>query len=204
MHITESIFCIEEYTERVRAIHGYEAPGVIIGGFMVHTARAGLPHGTLFNAVCETSKCLPDAIQLLTPCTIGNGWLSILDIGRFALSLYDKSLGNGFRVFLDPNKLKDWPEIDSWFFKLKPKSGQNQSLLLAQIKEADRELYGLHPIQVRPEFLRKRNKGKIVICQVCKEAYPLQDGGICRSCQGRSPYILPEDPSNIAHQDTFG
>ncbi len=35
MHITESIFCIEEYTERVRAFHGYEAPGVIIGGWSI-------------------------------------------------------------------------------------------------------------------------------------------------------------------------
>jgi formylmethanofuran dehydrogenase subunit E len=198
--MNESPFFIEEYILRVQVFHGHTAPGVVIGGFMVHLALTRIPQGTLYNAISETPACLPDAVQLLTPCTVGNGWLRIINLGRFALSLFDKYEGNGFRVFLDPEQLEKWPEIRAWFFKLKPKTEQNQSLLLAQIKEAGRELYGLHPIQVRPEFLKKRDKGRIVICQVCREAYPLQDGSICRACQGRSPYILPEGSGNSAHR----
>jgi len=50
-----------------------------------------------FDAVCETQACLPDTLQMLTPCTIGNGWLKIFDFGRYALALYDKYAGQGIR-----------------------------------------------------------------------------------------------------------
>ena len=138
--------------------------------------------------------CLPDAIQLLTPCTVGNGWLKIINLGRFALSLYDKDQGNGFRVFLDPEKLDNWPEIKNWFFKLKPKAEQNMELLMAQIKEAGETLCGIHPIHVRPELLKKQKRGEIVVCPCCQEAYPAKDGEVCRGCQGESPYVVTEPP----------
>ena len=109
----------------VQAFHGYPAPGVLIGGYMVAAAQQRLPAGTLYDAVCETRSCLPDAIQLLTPCSVGNGWLRVLHFGRYALSLYDKYTGEGWRIFMDPEKLEAWPEIKTWFFKLKPKKEQD-------------------------------------------------------------------------------
>lgn len=186
------VFDLENYLHLVQSFHGYMAPGVIIGGFMVNLARRNLPEGTLFNAICETTVCLPDAIQLLTPCTVGNGWLKIMNLGRFALSLFDKDRGNGFRVFLDPEKLDDWLEIRSWFFKLKPKVEQNTELLMAQIREAGETLCGVRPIRVRPELIKKEKRGEIVVCPCCREAYPAKDGEVCRGCQGESPYVLTE------------
>ena len=114
-------FDMEEYLHLVQSFHGHAAPGVLVGGFMVHAARARIPEAVVFDAICETPVCLPDAIQLLTPCTVGNGWLKIINLGGFALSLYDKDQGDGFRVFLDPKKLDNWSEIKTWFFELKPK-----------------------------------------------------------------------------------
>ena len=187
-------FDIEKYIYVVQSFHGYTAPGVIIGGFMVNIAKSKIPEGVLFNAICETPVCLPDAIQLLTPCTVGNGWVKIINLGRFALSLYDKDQGNGFRVFLDPKKLENWSEIKDWFFKLKPKAEQNMELLMAQIKEAEATLCGIHPICVRPELLKKEKRGEIVMCLCCQEAYPSKDGEVCRGCQGQSPYIITEAP----------
>ena len=187
-------FDLEEYIRLVESFHGYVAPGLIVGGFMVNLAKRSLPEGTLFNALCETTVCLPDAIQLLTPCTIGNGWVKIINLGRFALSLYDKDQGNGFRVFLDPKKIDEWSEIKNWFFKLKPKAEQNMELLMAQIKEAGETLCGIHPIRVRPELLKKEKRGEIVMCLCCQEAYPAKDGEVCRGCQGQSPYIITEAP----------
>ena len=185
-------FDIEEYSHLVQSFHGYTAPGVIIGGFMVNIAKSKISEGVLFNAICETPVCLPDAIQLLTPCTVGNGWVKIINLGRFALSLYDKDKGKGFRVFLDPKKLDNWSEIKDWFFKVKPKSEQNMELLKAQIKEAGETLCGIHPVQIRPELLKKQKRGEIVLCPYCQEAYPARDGEVCRGCQGRSPYLVPE------------
>jgi formylmethanofuran dehydrogenase subunit E len=193
MDMDGKAFCdLEQYLRLVRSFHGYTAPGVIIGGFMVNLAKSKIPEGVLFNAICETTVCLADAIQLLTPCTVGNGWVKIINLGRFALSLYDKDQGNGFRVFLDPKKLDNWPEIKSWFFKLKPKAEQNMELLMTQIKEAGETLCGIHPVRVRPELLKKEKRGEIVLCPRCQEAYPAKDGQVCRGCQGQSPYILTE------------
>lgn len=108
-------YTFEEYIDRVRSFHGFAAPGVVIGGFMVDLAYHHLPEEGLFNAVCETPKCLPDAIQLLTASTVGNGRLTVINIGRYAITLYDKSKGEGIRVSLDPAKIETWPEIKSWF-----------------------------------------------------------------------------------------
>jgi len=185
-------FDLEEYIRLVESFHGYVAPGLIIGGFMVNLAKSSLSEGTLFNALCETTACLPDAIQLLTPCTIGNGRLKILNFGRFAISLFDKDKGKGYRGYLDCRKLDAWPEIKTWFFKLKVKTEQDKELLLAQIKEAGDRLCRTEPILVRSEFLGKKKRGEIVICSCCQEAYPAKDGEICRACQGGSPYVVPE------------
>ena len=40
-------YTFEEYVERVRAFHGFAAPGVLIGGFMVDAACRSLPEKTL-------------------------------------------------------------------------------------------------------------------------------------------------------------
>lgn len=89
-----------------------------MGGFMVDIALSMMPEGVLFEAVSKTRNCLPDAIQLLTPCTIGNGWMRILHLGRYALSLYDKKSGEGVRVFVDPVAVGECPEVKAWFFRL--------------------------------------------------------------------------------------
>ena len=72
-------YSYEEYLHLVKSFHGNLAPGLIIGGFIVDLAMKNLPEGEFFDAVCETPVCLPDAVQILTPCTIGNGWLSIVN-----------------------------------------------------------------------------------------------------------------------------
>ena len=87
-------YSFDEFLQLVKSFHGYAAPGVVIGGIMVDLARRQLAAEVLFDAVSETRNCLPDAIQILTPCTIGNGWLKVVNLGRFAFSLYDKYQGD--------------------------------------------------------------------------------------------------------------
>jgi len=181
-------YSYEEYLQRVKTFHGHFAPGLVLGGFMVDLAMRNLPEGKFFDAICETPVCLPDALQILTPCTFGNGWLSIAPFGKFAVTLYEKYRGEGVRVYLDMEKLNAWPEIRDWYFKKKHKNEQNSELLLAQIKEAGHGLLSIQHVQVMPEKIRRRKLGSITICPVCNEAYPARDGDTCRSCQGESPY----------------
>jgi formylmethanofuran dehydrogenase subunit E len=182
-------YSYQDFLERVKAFHGFPAPGVILGGFMVDVALQQIPSKVLFNALSETDKCLPDAIQLLTPCTTGNGWLSLRHFGRFALSLYDKDTGQGTRVFLDPDKLESWPEIKIWFYKLKPKNEMDLEALLDSIQRGGKEICRFYQIQVHPSLLKKSKRGKRIICPQCREAYPDSGQGLCLACQGQSPYL---------------
>lgn len=179
---------IEEYLALAEDFHGYPAPGIILGGFMVELAKRQLPPDILYDAVSETKSCLPDAIQILTPCTIGNGWLRVINLGRYALSLFDKHTGHGFRVWLDADKLERWPEFKKWFFILAPKKEQDSKLLLEEICAAGDSVCSVRAIQVPLDLFKKRHKDKITLCPLCGEAYPGRDGGICRGCQGEAPY----------------
>jgi len=163
---------------------------MVIGGFMVDKAMNNLPEGELFDAVCETGACLPDAIQLLTPCTLGNGWMRIFDVGRYALTLFEKFSGKGIRVYIDPVKLEEWPEIYSWFFKLKPKKEQNFELLMDQIRDARSEYCSLKQVQISPDFLHVNGRGEFSICPVCRESFPLKHGKICLGCMGDTAWVV--------------
>ena len=181
-------YSYEEYLHLVKSFHGNLAPGLIIGGFMVDLAMKNLPEGEFFDAICETPVCLPDAVQILTPCTIGNGWLSVVPFGKFAVTLYEKYSGKGVRVYLDTEKLNQWPEVRDWYLKKKKKSEQAGDLLFAQIKEAGHGLLSVQHVQVSPEKVRRKKMGPVAVCPVCSEAYPTRDGEKCRSCQGDTPY----------------
>ncbi len=181
-------YSYEEYLHLVKSFHGNLAPGLIIGGFIVDLAMKHLPEGEFFDAVCETPVCLPDAVQILTPCTIGNGWLSIVPFGKFAVTLYEKYSGRGVRVYLDTEKLNKWPEVRDWYLKKKKKSEQNPDLLLKQIKEAGHGLLSIQRVQIEPEKVRRKKMGPVGVCPGCGEAYPVRDGEKCQSCQGDTPY----------------
>lgn len=181
-------YSYEEYLQLVKSFHGALAPGLIIGGFIVDLALKHLPEGEFFDALCETPSCLPDAVQILTPCTIGNGWLTVLDFGRFAVTMYEKKGGQGVRVYLDARKLSKRPEIRDWYLKRKKKQEQNFDLLLSQIKEAGHGLLGIQRVRLDPGKIRREQLGPVGLCPVCGEAYPLSHGKRCRNCGGETPY----------------
>jgi formylmethanofuran dehydrogenase subunit E len=178
----------EEYITMVERFHGFAAPGVILGGFMIDLAYRHLPDEGLFDVLCETPKCLPDAAQLLTPCTSGNGWLTIVNLGRYALTIFDKRSLEGVRVFVDAGKLEAWPEIKTWFFKLKPKEDQDHTRILAEIRDAGPEVCSVQRVKVAARFGSKERRRRFAVCPQCGEAYPADDGPVCRGCQDTTLY----------------
>ena len=184
----------DEYVEMIKTFNGHVAPGMVLGGFMVDLACRNLPQGEFFDAICETRACLPDAIQILTPCTVGNGWLRIANLGRFALSLFEKYTGNGIRVYLDSQKLDDWPEIKAFFFKLKPKKEQDSEVLMTEVNLAHTSILGVQKVLVDLDSLQSPHRGAFAVCPSCGESYPEDDGEICLGCQGEAPYSYCEAP----------
>ncbi|MDD6180973.1 MAG: FmdE family protein [Desulfovibrionaceae bacterium] len=182
-------YTFQEFKQLAENFHGYAAPGLLIGGYMVEMAKARIPEGTLFEAVVETRKCLPDAVQLLTLCSAGNNWMKIHNLGRYAVSLFDKHTGEGVRVSIDAAKLDAWPEIKGWFFKLKAKREQDVERLLREIESAGDSICKAEAVTVKRRFLGHRHMERIACCPVCGEAYPSCDGPVCRGCQGEAPYV---------------
>lgn len=187
------IYNYQEFKDIATKFHGYPAPGIMLGAYMVELAKDKVApylenHG-LYNAISETRQCLPDAIQLLTPCTVGNGWLTICDTGRYALSLFNKYTGKGVRIYLDYEKLNAYPAILEWLMKLKPKREQNSEQLQEEIKQAKQTICSVQEITALPQYYGKHDKGAVVRCAICHEPIPAQNGIICAACQGKSPYL---------------
>lgn len=182
-------YTFEEFKQLASNFHGYAAPGLLLGGFMVELAKSRIPEGTLFEAVVESRKCLPDAVQLLTLCSVGNNWMKIHNLGRYAVSLFDKFTGEGVRVSVDADKLDAWPEIRNWLLKLTPKTEQDEHRLLAELEQAGDTLCRVESVTMKRRFLGHAHMGQVGICPLCREPYPVDDGTICRGCQGDAPYV---------------
>jgi formylmethanofuran dehydrogenase subunit E len=182
-------YTFDEYLDLIGRFHSYPAPGLIVGGYMVEMAKRHMPEGVLYDAISEAASCLPDAIQLLTPCTAGNGWLKIVNLDRYALSLFNKYTGEGVRVFLDVGKLDAYDEIRSWYLKLKTKKEQDSDKLRRQMREAGESVLTLQAVKAAPQFIGKTSKGAIAVCPLCGEAFPKAHGAICKGCQGEAPYV---------------
>lgn len=193
MNIGEYSF--QEFYKIAQEFHGYPAPGIFVGAYMVEFGKCLLPPKTIFDVVVETPKCLPDAVQLLTLCSTGNGWLKVVNLSRYALSLYNKYTGHGVRVSLDLQKMEKWPEIRSWFLKLKPKRDQDTALLLSQIEDAGHAYCVHQPVVVSPRFIQGEKSRNIGVCPLCGEAFAKGDGSICRGCQGEAPYLAEGEAS---------
>ena len=176
-------YSYEEYVHLVKAFHGRLDPGLIAGGFMVDLALKSLPQGESFGAVCETPSCLPDAVQLLTTCTAGNGRLRVLELGRFASTLYERGSGRGVRVFLDPARLGPWPAIADWFQKHRRLQEKDVPALIREMRQAAHQPVGIGFVRVDPERLKRPRIGPVALCPGCGEAYPAEDGDICLACQ---------------------
>jgi formylmethanofuran dehydrogenase subunit E len=178
---------VEAYLEEIRKFHGWVAPGVLLGGFMVDYALELVGKEVEADAIVETRFCLPDAVQLLTPCTCGNGWMKVLDWDKFALTLYDKKTREGFRVWLDVDKTAAFPNLHNWFMKRVEKKELPLGVLNQTILEAGREALSAAPVYIT-HYYAKIKKGKTGICPSCGEAYTLRQGAICVSCLGEGYY----------------
>lgn len=184
---------VDKYMEKVKAFHGHLAPGMVCGGFMVELIMRNLPENGLYDAIVETRACLPDTVQVLTPCTIGNGWLKIMDTGRFSMMFYDKYSGYGVRASLDQDKLVKWPEFKAWANKEKKKSDQDTRLIFEEIVEAGLDAYRTEKVFIDTDKLYSE-KGKIKICKSCRESFRTKkELDICPFCNGEFPVYKSDD-----------
>jgi formylmethanofuran dehydrogenase subunit E len=162
--------------------HGHLSPGLTIGIFMVDLAQELMGPRELMDAVAETKLCLPDAVQVMTPCSYGNGWLTVKDWGKFAVTLFDKKARDGVRVYVDHNKIKNYPLLYQWYMRQGKADDQE---VIAEIMEAGRSILSWEKVTVQ---LPPKEKSPVAICAACGETYPTSLGAACPRCNGRDDY----------------
>ncbi len=172
-----------ECLQIIERFHGWKAPGLVLGLFMVDWARELIGEEVEADAIVETRHCLPDAIQLFTPCTVGNGWLKILDWDKFALSLYDRHERSGYRIWLDLEKARPFENLYNWYMRLVSKKDLPLDVLNATILEAGRTVLSAEKICMT-RFYRRIKKDATAVCARCGEAYAAAQGPVCKACQG--------------------
>lgn len=180
---------LEECLRIIEQFHGWKAPGLVLGLFMVDLARELIDPRTEADAVVETRHCLPDAIQLFTPCTIGNGWMKILDWDKFALTLYDRHTRDGFRVWVDLEKMRRFPKLYQWYMRLVPKNAIPLDGLLYVILTAGRQVLSSSSVTMS-RYHGRIKKTDVNICPVCNEAFAANQDRICLACKGDGYYEI--------------
>lgn len=179
----------EDFFIRMEEFHGARSPGMLVGGLMIDTALAELGPAPYINVVTETVVCLPDAVQLLTPCTMGNGFLQVLDWGKFALTAYDRQSLAGVRVWLDPEVVTGYPLIRRWFER-SPQGGDKPAFdqLAPEIIAAGRSILVWRPVRLH-RALKESSRVATGRCPRCGESYALRLGPTCPACQGEAYYL---------------
>jgi formylmethanofuran dehydrogenase subunit E len=138
----------------------------------------------------ETDRCLPDAIELVTGCRLGNRKLKLRDMGKMAATFLDLSSGRAVRVasregFAEHGE-KLFPELD------------REAALARSYKDAsDEELFSRAKVsvQLRSEDIPGYHAARTT-CTDCGEGISfgreVRQGSrtLCLACAGHSYYIL--------------
>jgi len=184
---------MKDYLNRVVTFHDSPAPGVLIGSFMVDYALdlLGVAPGEKIFAMCETPKCAPDALQVIANITTGNNRLRIIPIGKFAMTVNTATANptaESVRVYIDPEKLKQYPVIDLWYAN-DPKfvSSTMDIPLQEAIFRAGRNILSFERVRVN---VPPKRKWKSVTCPCCGDTVPdyLMESDRCGGCGSMKYY----------------
>jgi formylmethanofuran dehydrogenase subunit E len=144
--------------------------------------------------VVETDRCLPDVVELVIGCRLGNRTLKFRDWGKWAASFVDLTRHRAFRVAA--RESIETEAIQS--FKHLPRDG---ALTAAYAAFADEQLFQWQPAILKfsaedlPGYHAER-----VLCERCGEGIAFHrevhlDGlTLCRACAGEACW-RPGDPA---------
>lgn len=108
---------VQEWLDYANRFHGHVCPYVALGikaSLMLlkkmNIERASLQDTINENllAIVECNNCFLDGVQIATGCTIGNNSLIYLDTGKNALTLVRRGTFEGFRLYMDSEKVKNY------------------------------------------------------------------------------------------------
>jgi formylmethanofuran dehydrogenase subunit E len=175
----------EIYYRKAADFHGHACAGIALGTKMTLAAMQYLGFDpSLKNkklmVFVEVDRCMTDAVQVITRCTLGHRSLKFIDYGKFAASFINLESGKGVRATI-PESFDSSGPIEEVADKIS-KMADSELVILEEIK-----------IEIAPTDLPGRSH-KRTFCQNCGERVVdgrdiLKDGKmLCRACAGDRYY----------------
>jgi formylmethanofuran dehydrogenase subunit E len=179
----------ESYLKKAGDFHGHACAGTALGTKMALAAMKALgmdpatKHKNLIVYV-EIDRCMTDAVQAITGCSLGHRSLKYVDYGKFAATFVDLKNGRALRA-----------TIKESFDSHRPI--EEISAILAKIP--DDELVILQEVKIDiPETDLPGSPTKRAYCSICGER--VMDGrefdrngkALCRAC-GDGKYYLEKN-----------
>ena len=184
----------EIYFRKAADYHGHACAGIALG---VKMSLAALRYLGLDPAVknknlivfVEADRCMADAVQTVTCCTLGHRTLKFIDYGKLAAGFVNLETGRAVRATVPES-------FDS--------SGPIEAVAARIAAMADSELIVLEDIEIdlNPLDLPGHSHKK-TYCQVCGERVMdgrdvLKDGRtLCRACAGNRYYRRKQEPFHV-------
>jgi len=155
-------------------------PGVAYGIKMVFGVKNYLKINDIKKVnllvVTETSRCLPDAIQFLCGCTIGNRRLVIKDVGKMAATFIDRDTNRTVRVTISPKfqerNVKQSKKLIEFKEKLNFLEIESHRLKDSReiIKIPNDELLRIQEVEITEPLASIFMPSGIVLCEKCGES----------------------------------
>jgi formylmethanofuran dehydrogenase subunit E len=181
-------------------------PGLAYGVKMIQKAREYLRIKDLRKAnllvISETTRCLPDAIQFLCGCTIGNKRLIIKDYGKMAATFIDRDKNLAVRVTISPKFQRQDVQRSKEFLRLKEKR-RFEDIESRRLKDAfqildtpEEELLRIQEVEIVEPLPAVFMPSGIIFCENCGEStredkIQIRDGKkLCLVCaEVEKPYF---------------
>ena len=183
---------LKEDIEKAAELHGDCPPGIPIGVYMVDYALKLLADYNKLKCVVETPRCLADALQVMTPCKLGNPYFKLINYGKYALTLYDRETGEGVRVYVDAGKLdrEEYPMLAAWFLRDKSPMGKPDKAKTTQefITKAGRDILSYQKVNIT--LPPKDKLYPVKFCKLCGESFISEGGDVCEVCAGGGYYVV--------------
>ncbi len=182
------------------ALHGHLAPGIALGLRMSELAllRLNATKGDKYLiGVCETPRCLADAMQSATGCTLGHGNAFVEDYGKLAIVIGDVRTKKGVRVALREDVKKLSPLMDKWMMRLGKLTHEEEEELGMQLLDISEKYLLIQDVEINKS--QNFEKSDIVKCASCSELIPKglaatkNSGVYCKACSSNAYYKLLED-----------
>lgn len=184
-------------------LHGHLAPGIALGLRMSELALSnlGISRGNKhLIAISETARCLADAMQAATGCTLGHGNALVEDYGKLSITVGDSRTNKGVRVSLRDYAHNHSPLMNKWMMRLGKLTRGEEDELGIQLLEMDEKYFLTQDVRIN----RTQNfhSSDIVRCRGCSEPVPRglaiikENTAYCKACTGEAYYTLIESGSN--------